>query len=87
MREKMSNHCPIYESTFYSSVDFFNNFRIVGRYWWIPNRGAIGKIGNDKRVIQSDNNLRRNMLMEVLVDGSNGLTSFRADRVKCFCKD
>ena len=72
---------------FIAVLIFFNNFRIGGRYWWIPDRGSIGKIGNDKRAIQSDKNLRRNMLMEVLVDGSNGLMSFRADRVKCFCKD
>ena len=45
----MTNHCPIYDSTFLElNVDFFKNFRIGGRYWWVLDRGAIGKIVNDK---------------------------------------
>ena len=55
------------------------NFRISGRYRWVPNRGAIGKIGNDKRAIQSEKCMRRSMLIEVTVDDSNGLMSFRAE--------
>ena len=63
------------------SVEFFENFRIGQRYWWVPDRRAIGKIRNDKRVIQSEKNLRRSMLIEVTVDDPNVLTSFRADRL------
>ena len=59
------------------SVEFFENFRIGQRYWWVPDRRAIGKIRNDKRVIQSEKNLRRSMLIEV----PNVLMSFRADRL------
>ena len=51
------------------------------RYGWFPYRGSIGKIGNDKRVIQSEKSLRRSMLIEVTVDDLNGLMSFRANRL------
>ena len=46
----------------------------------LPNRGAVGKIGSDKRAIQSQKSMRRSMLIEVTVDDSNVLTSFRVDR-------
>ena len=63
-------------------MGFVKNFRIGGRNRWVPNRGAIGKIGYDKRVIQREKSMRRrNMLIEVTVDDPNGLTSFRADRL------
>ena len=62
-------------------MGFLKNFRISGRYRWVPNTGAIGKIGNDKRVIQSEKSMRRSMLIEVTVDDPNGLMSFRADRL------
>ena len=62
-------------------LGFLENFRIRGRYGWSPNIGAIGKIGNDKRVIQSEKSMRRSMLIEVMVDDPNGLTRFRADRL------
>ena len=60
-------------------LGFLENFSISGRYGWVPNRGAVGKIGNDKRVIQSQKSMRRNMFIEVTVDDSNGLMSFRVD--------
>ena len=48
----MSNHCSIYESTFWSKVlGLLKNFIISRRYGWVPNRGAVGKIGNDKWVL------------------------------------
>ena len=56
-------------------LGFLNNFSISGRYRWVPNRGAVGKIENDKRVIQSEKSMRRSMLIEVTVDDSNDLTS------------
>ena len=62
-------------------MGFLENFSISGRYRWVPNRGAVGKIENDKRVIQSEKSMRRSMLIEVTVDDSNGLTSFRANRL------
>ena len=57
------------------------NFRIGGRYWWVTDRGAIGKIENDKKAIQCEKSLRRRMLIEVMVDDSTSLTSFRANRL------
>ena len=49
----MSNCCPIYESIFIEqSIKFFESFRIGEKYWWVPDRAAIGKIGNDKRAKQ-----------------------------------
>ena len=60
-------------------LGFLKNFSISGRYKWVPNRGAVGKIGNDKRAVQSEKSMRRSMLIEDTVDGSNGLTSFRVD--------
>ena len=78
----MTNHCPIYESTsLEQSVIFFENFKIGWRYWWVPDRGAIDKIGNEKKVIQNDESLRRSMLKEVTVDDPNGLTNLRPDRL------
>ena len=72
----MNNHCPIYESTFLSKVlGFLEDLSISGRYRWVPNRGAVGKKGNDKRVIQSEKDIRRRMLIEVTVDDSNSLMS------------
>ena len=62
-------------------MGFIDNFSISGRYSWGPNRGAVEKIGNDKRAIQSEKSMRRSMLIEVTVDDSNGLTSFRVDRL------
>ena len=62
-------------------MDFFENFSISRRYRWVPNRGAVGKTGNDKKVIQSEKRMRRRMVIEVTVDGCNGLTTFRADRL------
>ena len=47
----------------------------------VEDKGAIGKIGNDKRAIQSEKSLRRSMLIEVMGDDSNGLTSLRSDRL------
>ena len=82
MREETNSHCSIYESTFLKqSVEFFEDFRIGGRYWWVPDRRAIGEIGNDKRVIQCEKNLRRGMLRKVTVDSPNSLTSIRANRL------
>ena len=60
-------------------LGFLEDFSISGRYGWVPNRGAVGKIGNDKRVIQSEKSMRRSMLIEITVDVFNGLSSFRAD--------
>ena len=60
-------------------LGFLKNFSISGRYRWVPNRGAVGKIGNDKSVIQSEKSMRRSMLIKVTVDGFNGLTKFRAE--------
>ena len=78
----MSNHCPIYESTFLEqSVGFLKNFSISRRYRWVPNRGAVGKIVNNKRVIKSEKSIRRSMLIEVMVDGFNSLTSFRVNKL------
>ena len=62
-------------------LGFFKSFRIVGRYGWVTDRGVIGKIGNDKRAIQCEKTLRRNMLIEVTVDYPNSLMSFRVDRL------
>ena len=62
-------------------MGFLENFRISRRYGWVPNRGAIRKIGNDKRAIQSEKSMRRSMLIEVMVNDPNGLMSFRADRL------
>ena len=46
----------------------------------IANR-AVGKIANDKRVIQSEKRMRRNMLIEVTVDDSNSLMSL--EQINC----
>ena len=47
----MTNYCPIYEITFLKqSVDFF-----VEDIGGTRDRGAIGKIGNDKKVIRIEN--------------------------------
>ena len=54
---------------------------LVERCWWVPDREAISKIGNDKRAIQSEKSLRRSMLIEVTVDDPNNLISFRVDRL------
>ena len=54
---------------------------MVERCWWVPDREAISIIGNDKRAIQSEKSLRRSMLIEVTVDDTNNLTSFRVDRL------
>ena len=62
-------------------LGFLENFSISGRYRWVPNRGAVGKIGNDKSAVQSEKSMRRSMLIEVTVDGSNGLMNFGADRL------
>ena len=63
-------------------MNFLENYRISGRYGWVPSRGAIGKIGNNKRVIQSEKSIRRSMVIEVMVDDPNGLTSFIVDSEK-----
>ena len=60
-------------------LDFLENFSINGNYGWIPNRGAVGKIGNDKKATQSEKSMKASMHIEVTVDDSNGLTSFRVD--------
>ena len=52
-------------------MGFLENFSISGRYGWVPNRGAVAKIGNDKRAIQSEKSMRRIMLIEVMVDDSS----------------
>ena len=62
-------------------LGFLENFSISGRYGSVTNRGAVGKIGNDNRAIQSEKSMRRNMIIKVTVDDSNGLTSFIADRL------
>ena len=55
----MSNNSPIYESTFLDKVlGFLENFSISERYRWVPNKGAVRKIGNDKRVIQHEKSMR-----------------------------
>ena len=78
----MNNHCPIYESRFLSKVlGFIENLSISGRYRWVSNRGAVGIIANDKRVIQSEKSMRRNMLIEVTVDDSNSLMSL--EQINC----
>ena len=46
-----------------------------------PKQRSRRKKENDKRAIQSEKSMKRSMLIEVTVDGSNGLTSFRADRL------
>ena len=63
---------------------FLENFSIIiisGRYRWVTNRAAVGKIVNDNRVIQSEKNISKSMLIEATVDYSNGLPSFRADKL------
>ena len=60
-------------------MGFLEDFSISGRYEWAPNKKAVGKIGNDKRVIQSEKSMRRSMLIEIKVDVFNGLSSFSAD--------
>ena len=59
-------------------MGFLENFSISGRYGWVPNRGAVGKIGNDKRAIQSEKSMRRSMLIKVTV---YDLMSFRLHRL------
>ena len=60
-------------------MGFLEDFSISGRYGWAPNKKAVEKIGNDKRVIQSEKCMRRSMLIEIKVDVFNGLSSFSAD--------
>ena len=62
-------------------MGFLENFRISERCRWVPNRGAIGKIRIDKRMIQSEKSMRRSTFIEVSVDDSNRLMSFRTDRL------
>ena len=72
-----------FESAFLEqNVGFSREFQ----NWWkiqvVQNRGAIGKIGYDKRGIQSEKSMTRsNILIEVTVDCPNGLSSFRTDRL------
>ena len=73
----MSNHCPIYESRFLEqSIEVFLRISKL-----VEDKGAIDKIGNDKRAIQNEKSLRRSMLIEVMGDDPNGLTSLRSDRL------
>ena len=56
----MSNHYPIYDSTFLIQVG--------------PKQRSNRKIYNDKRAIQSEKSMKRNVLIEITVDDPNGLS-------------
>ena len=79
--ERCFEYCILYMSIYSKllEVQEYNKWR----YGWIPNKGAVGKIWNEKRTIQSEKSMRKSMLIEVTVDDSNGFMSFRADKTVC----
>ena len=48
-------------------------------FWGIPDRGAVGEMGENKGTIQSKKSLRRCMLIERVIDNTNDLSSLRTN--------
>lgn len=60
-------------------LSFFEECRVERIFGGIPDRGAVGEMGENKGTIQSKKSLRRCMLIERAINNTNDLSSFRTN--------